>query len=162
MIEDTIYRTSSQFRFWSFTDDSLRSIRTKTNNYASDRVRAAIQRSRLSTAPTAAATTATAGTAGTGKGTGAGTSGASTPASTSTPDNGNTGDRDGDHGNAGAGDSAVQQQDPDVQCLTPEEEQELVRYYCEKTLELGDVYKPPLPTIVRVCSLFSEICQRDQ
>lgn len=25
-----------------------------------------------------------------------------------------------------------------------------MRYYCEKTLELGETYKPPLPTMVRV------------
>jgi cyclin H len=29
-------------------------------------------------------------------------------------------------------------------------EGKLVRYYCEKTLELGEAYKPPIPTMVRV------------
>jgi cyclin H len=37
--------------------------------------------------------------------------------------------------------------------LTPEEELVLVTYYCEKTLELGDEYKPPLPTMVRATAI---------
>jgi cyclin H len=41
-------------------------------------------------------------------------------------------------------------EDKDIECLTPEEELVLVRYYCEKTVELGDTYRPPLPTNVRV------------
>lgn len=120
MIEDTIYRTSSQFRIWSFTEESLRSIRTKTNALASDRVRAAIRRAREPQQPQAQAASSS--------------SAAGTPTPTSTPA------------------PNEKEKDNEIKCLTPDEEQELVRYYCEKTLELGDEYKPPLPTIVRVLS----------
>lgn len=104
MIEDEIYRSSSQFRIWSFTEQSLRSLRATTNALASDRVRAALRRAREAR-QSSAAETPTAGEVG---------------------------------------------EEKNIECLTPEEEQELVRYYCEKTVELGETYKPPLPTIVRV------------
>ncbi|KAI5303866.1 hypothetical protein KEM56_007107 [Ascosphaera pollenicola] len=45
MQEDNIFRTSSQFRLWSFTEDALRQVREATNAAACDRVRAAIRRS---------------------------------------------------------------------------------------------------------------------
>lgn len=107
MIEDDIYRTSSQFRLWSYTESSLKSLRTKTNHIASERVRAALRRARERHA-------------------------SSTPSATGTPQTG----------------SDVEEKD--IECLTPEEELVLVRYYCEKTVELGDTYRPPLPTNVRV------------
>lgn len=114
MIEDDIYRTSSQFRLWSYTEDSLRTLRATTNALASERVRAALKRAREAR-QTAAGTPSQSGEPADGKGAG---------------------------------------EENDIECLTPEEEQELVRYYCEKTVELGETYKPPLPTIVRV-SFFS-------
>ena len=85
MIEDDIYRTSSQFRFWSFTENFLHQLRLRTNAAATERI---------------------------------------------SPEG-------------------------KIRCLTAEEEQVLIRYYCEKTLELGDVYNPPLPSAVRVCIYFS-------
>ena len=100
MIEDDIYRTSSQFRIWSFTEESLKQLRVTTNTIASERVRAALRRARearQSAAPSAAGTP-TANQSGSevdGKGT----------------------------------------EEMDIECLTPDEEQELVRYYCEKTVE---------------------------
>lgn len=109
MIEDDIYRTSSQFRLWSYTEDSLRTLRATTNALASERVRAALRRARE------ARQTAT-----------------------------------GTPSQSGAEDGKGAGEEKDIECLTPEEEQELVRYYCEKTVELGETYKPPLPTIVRV------------
>lgn len=119
MIEDDIYRTSSQFRFWSFTEDSLRTLRATTNALASERVRAALRRARQARQATGGTPSQSGGEAD-GKGAG---------------------------GAEGAG------EENDIECLTPEEEQELVRYYCEKTVELGETYKPPLPTIVRVSSI---------
>ena len=111
MIEDEFYRTSSQYRMWSFTEDSLRSLRVTTNALASDRVRAAIRRARdgQQTANSA----------------------------TSTP-------------NLTGSDTDTKRDETSVDCLTPEEEEDLVRYYCEQTVELGERYEPPLPTIVRV------------
>lgn len=116
MIEDDIYRTSSQFRLWSYTEASLRSLRANTNALASQRVRAALRRAR----PVQL-------------------SAASSPAST--PDR--------------------TTEDKEIECLTPDEEQDLIRYYCEKTLDLGDLYEPVLPTAVRVCpSLAGLLCTR--
>lgn len=109
MIEDDIYRASSQYRLWSYTEPSLQSLRATTNAVASERVRAALHRSRETHQSTAS-------------------SAAGTPLPESNTDTKNK----------------------DVECLTPEEELVLVRYYCEKTLELGETYKPPIPTMVRV------------
>ena len=44
MIEDEIYRSSSQYRLWSYTKESLAQIRRETNQLASDRVKAAFRR----------------------------------------------------------------------------------------------------------------------
>jgi cyclin H len=112
MIEDDIYRTSSQYRLWSYTKPSLQSLRATTNDVASQRVRAAIQRSR-DARPSA------------------------TPSAAGTPQPGSDGE-------------TKRPDEKEIECLTPEEELVLVTYYCEKTLELGDEYKPPLPTMVRV------------
>jgi cyclin H len=116
MIEDDIYRSSTQYRLWSFTRDSLNSLRSSTNALACDRIRAAQKRARE------AHRSATPSTAG-----------------NSTP---NPSDVEG------KSDAAIEK---DAECLTPEEEVELLQYYCEQTLELGDMYKPSLPTMVRVC-----------
>lgn len=112
MIEDDIYRTSSQFRVWSYTEPSLQSLRATTNTIASDRVRAALRRAREAQ-PSA------------------------TPSATGTP-------QPSSDAESKASD------EKSIDCLTPEEELVFVRYYCETLLELGDEYKPPLPTMVRV------------
>ncbi|KAH0846175.1 hypothetical protein AYO21_09188 [Fonsecaea monophora] len=44
MIEDDVYRASSQYRYWSYTKESLARIREETNKLASQRVRAAFRR----------------------------------------------------------------------------------------------------------------------
>lgn len=44
MIEDDVYRASSQYRYWSYTKQSLARIRQETNELASERVRAAFRR----------------------------------------------------------------------------------------------------------------------
>lgn len=128
MLEDEIYRTSTQYRLWSFTEDSLKSIRANTNALASERVRAAIKRARE-----ARKSGNTGDTPAVASG---GQSGVSTP----NPDE----------------DKLKNGEEKEIECLTPEEELELVQYYCEKALQLGDVYKPPLPTIVRVCAILQE------
>jgi cyclin H len=46
MIEDDIYRSSTQFRLWSFTRDSLQSLRANTNALAVERIRATQRRVR--------------------------------------------------------------------------------------------------------------------
>ncbi|KAJ5104776.1 hypothetical protein NUU61_002123 [Penicillium alfredii] len=112
MIEDDIYRTSSQFRLWSFTNASLQSLRATTNAIASERVRRRAREAQQSTASSA--------------------SGTPQPGSES---------------------ESKPNEEANIECLTPEEELVLVRYYCEKTLELGDTYKPPLPTMVRATAI---------
>lgn len=112
MIEDDIYRTSSQYRLWSYTTVSLQSLRATTNTVASERVRAALRRAHE-------------------------THGSRTSSAAGTPQ-------------PGSENETHKASEKIVECLTPEEELVLVRYYCEKTLELGETYKPPLPTMVRV------------
>lgn len=46
MIEDDIYRSSTQYRYWSYTSEALASLRQNTNELASERVRAAFGRIR--------------------------------------------------------------------------------------------------------------------
>lgn len=46
MIEDEIYRSSTQYRKWSFTPDQLAQQRKEANQYAAAKVRAAFQRVR--------------------------------------------------------------------------------------------------------------------
>ncbi|KAL4874752.1 cyclin-like protein [Aspergillus karnatakaensis] len=116
MIEDDFYRTSSQFRLWSFTDESLRSVRQNTNSLASDRVRVALRKAREARQS-------------------ANSSAAGTP-------NPNVSDVDN-----------KPKEEADIECLTPEEEQDLVRYYCEQIVQLGESYKPPMPTIVRATAI---------
>lgn len=112
MIEDEIYRSSSQYRLWSYTRTSLQELREKTNNVASERVHAAARRTR-------------------------GPHSSATPSVAGTPQPGSDSDSKRPDGK-------------EIECLTPEEELVLVRYYCEQVLELGEAYKPPLPTMVRV------------
>ncbi|KAF7716467.1 Uncharacterized protein PECH_003873 [Penicillium ucsense] len=110
MIEDDFYRASSQYRLWSYTETSLRSIRNATNQIASDRVRAALRRAReqhLSSTTSAAVESQSEGAT----------------------------------------------EEKNIECLTPDEELVLVRYYCEKTVELGETYRPPLPTNVRATAI---------
>lgn len=118
MIEDDIYRTSSQFRIWSFTEESLKQLRATTNTIASERVRAALRRAREARQSAA-------------------------PSAAGTPMANQSG---GEAGGKGP-------EERNIECLIPEEEQELVRYYCEKTVELGETYKPPMPSIVRVSTM---------
>jgi len=46
MSEDERYRTSTQYKLWSYTPQSLASLRTATNRVAAEKVKVAIQRAR--------------------------------------------------------------------------------------------------------------------
>ncbi|RAK75494.1 TFIIH complex kinase subunit CCL1 [Aspergillus fijiensis CBS 313.89] len=122
MIEDDFYRTSSQYRLWSFTAASLQAQRAITNAVASDRVRAAIRRAQE--ARRSATSSAT------------GTPVPEVEGSTSTSTN-----------------HPAKAEEKPIECLTPEEEQQTVSYYCEQIIQLGEAYKPPLPTIVRATAI---------
>lgn len=105
MTEDEIYRTSTQYRLWSFTPDSISAQRIRTNALAAKGVRAAIQSlpsARPSANPDA---------------NDSGTSSRLTPAEA-------------------------------VDCLSVEEEQKLVGYYCIQAMKLADFCD--FPTNVKV------------
>ena len=104
MTEDDIYRTSTQYRLWSFTRESLASLRSTTNASAADGVRAAIHNQ----------LTGQAGSVTTNKGS---TDKTSDPAK-------------------------------EVDCLTVEEEQRLVGFYCVKAMQFADFCE--FPTNVKV------------
>jgi cyclin H len=46
MSEDERYRTSTQYKLWSYTPQSLTTLRSATNGVAAEKVKAAIQRAR--------------------------------------------------------------------------------------------------------------------
>jgi cyclin H len=46
MSEDERYRTSTQYRLWSYSPESLLALRSTTNQIAADRVREAVRRVR--------------------------------------------------------------------------------------------------------------------
>lgn len=91
--EDDIYRASSQYRLWSFTPESLASLRSTTNALAAEGVRTA-----------------------------------TTSLKSSNTSNGGP---------------------IDVDCLTVEEEQKLVAFYCVKALQFSDFCG--FPTNVKAC-----------
>ena len=109
MTEDDIYRMSTQYRLWSFTRESLASLRSTTNASAADGVRAAIRNQ---------------------------------------------------HSARAASDTAIEGNDgnkayfaTDVDCLTVEEEQKLVGFYCVKAMQFADFCE--FPTNVKVSKIGS-------
>lgn len=99
MIEDDGYRSSSQYRLWSYTTAQLESVRTTTNSLAADKVRAAFQRARF--------------------------------------------DANGYHDD---------QPEIDIETLTIAEELEIIKWGCQKIIEMGASMEPvPFPTHVVVC-----------
>ncbi|PGH32870.1 cyclin H [[Emmonsia] crescens] len=140
MLEDEIYRSSSQYRLWSFTEESLRSIRANTNAVASERVRAAIRRTKKDVRHQQPAAVTPMMRSGSG-----------TPNAAGDADDGNNGNDN--NKTAEMTSNGEQTTEKEIECLTAEEELELVRYYCEKTMELGDEYKPPMPTAVRATAI---------
>lgn len=99
MTEDDIYRTSTQYRLWSFTRESLESLRSTTNTAAADGVRAAIKSQHISQAR---------------------------------PDTAKEGSNDD-----------VSDPAKEVDCLTVEEEQKLVGFYCVKAMQFADFCESP-------------------
>ncbi|KAL9043446.1 MAG: hypothetical protein Q9214_003370, partial [Letrouitia sp. 1 TL-2023] len=110
MTEDEIYRTSTQYRLWSFTPETLTSLRASTNASAAQAVRAAIEGLQ----------------------------------------DGSSGSKERDE---------TQDDDPilhqrksgSVDCLSVEEEQKLVGFYCVKTLEFVDFCE--YPTVVKATAV---------
>lgn len=100
LTEDDLYRTSTQYRLWSYTEEALVSLRRTTNSLAADRVRAAINR--LDNSKLA-----------------------------------------GEEVKQDVGNPRVE-----VDCLTQEEEQKLVGFYCLRAIELADFCDFPTNTKV--------------
>lgn len=113
MTEDEIYRTSTQYRLWSFTPQTLASLRSTTNQLAVEGVKSAIQSKRAEAR--------------------------------------GEGGENGERANA-------RSVSPEVDCLTVEEEQRLVGYYCLKTMEFANFCD--FPTNVMVPPTFNPRCKR--
>ncbi|KAL8774883.1 MAG: hypothetical protein Q9194_003930 [Teloschistes cf. exilis] len=95
MTEDDVYRTSTQYRLWSFTPESLTSLRGTTNATAAEGVKAAVQSLKAVT----------------------------------------------EHQDPSQDGYAAMS--PEVDCLTIEEEQRIVSYYCLQTLNFVDFCEYP-------------------
>ncbi|KAL8923672.1 MAG: hypothetical protein Q9172_003023 [Xanthocarpia lactea] len=95
MTEDDIYRASTQYRLWSFTPETLASLRATTNATAADGVKAAFRILKQSSEK-----------------------------------------EHGDH-------DYCNRTGTEVDCLTIEEEQKIVSYYCLQTLKLVDFCEYP-------------------
>jgi cyclin H len=114
LTEDDIYRSSTQFRYWSFTPAQLAEQRQKTNQQASERVKAAVARQRAQRAKQPQADTP------------------------STSEN----ERNGSGIDTGST-TPIPTIDQEVDCLTVAEEMKLVDTFCDKALELGAFCKFP-------------------
>ncbi len=110
MTEDEIYRTSTQYRLWSFTPESLASLRSTTNATAADGVKAAIRALDAAKAESNLA----------------------------------------ENGGKDGAPASERGEIREVDCLTVEEEQKLVGFYCMKTIEFADFCE--FPTNVKVSS----------
>jgi cyclin H len=111
LTEDDIYRSSTQFRNWSFTPAQLAEQRQKTNQQASERVKAAVARQRAQRTKQPQN---------------------DTPSASENERNGSGVDT-GSNTPLTAGDN-------EVDCLTVAEEMKLVDTFCDKALELGGVF----------------------
>lgn len=118
MTEDEIYRTSTQYRLWSFTSKSLHSLRAKTNFLAAEGVLTAICTAADLGSAVAKADPKEANSSGVNS---------SPPPLVQAP-------------------QVLQE----VECLTVEEEQKLVGFYCIKAMEFADFCE--FPTNVKVFS----------
>ena len=121
-MEDAIYRSSTQHRHWTFTAESLASVRRATNAAAAAQVREAIARVRekkRKKRQQGKVTNGAGGTEGVTLGDGSGVNG------------------------------EEEEKEKDIECLTPEEELMLVRYYCRKIMEIAVVFECPTNVKVR-------------
>ena len=100
LTEDDLYRTSTQYRLWSYNEEALASLRMTTNALAADRVRAAIRR--LDSSKLAIEEVK----------------------------------------------QDVDKPKVEVDCLTQEEEEKLVGFYCLRAIELADFCEFPTNTKV--------------
>ncbi|KIV91351.1 hypothetical protein PV10_05897 [Exophiala mesophila] len=119
MIEDDAYRASSQYRYWSYTKESLSRIRHNTNDLASERVRAAFRR-----AQTAAKTSRN------------GAADSNTDADANV-------DNEKTQLSPDVGEDLVE-----IQTLTVDEELKIVEWGCQKIMDMGEAMNPRIPTAI--------------
>lgn len=124
MTSDETYRTSSQYRLWSFTLEALRLLRYNTNASATEHVKAAIQRARSQRSSQR--------------------HGEERKRRKEEVDQRGAEDDDDDD----AEENKKELEEQKVECLTVEEELKLVNYYCEKAMDLADFCS--FPTNVKV------------
>ena len=122
LTEDDLYRSSTQFRNWSFTASQLAAQRLKINVQATERVKANVARLRAQRGNDAVDNNGV--DSGMDKENGSGTSGANTP-------------------------DARMQTVTEINCLTAEEELKIVNEFCERAIALGNHYSFPLNVVVR-------------
>lgn len=126
LTEDDLYRSSTQFRNWSFTASQLAAQRLKINVQATERVKANVARLRAQRGNDAVDNNGV--DSGMDKENGSGTSGANTP-------------------------DARMQTVTEINCLTAEEELKIVNEFCERAIALGNHYSFPLNVVVRLSLL---------
>lgn len=122
LTEDDLYRSSTQFRNWSFTASQLAAQRLKINVQATERVKANVARLRAQRGNDAVDNDAVG--SGMDKENGSGTSGANTP-------------------------DARMQTVTEINCLTADEELKIINEFCERAIALGNHYSFPLNVVVR-------------
>ena len=131
LTEDDLYRSSTQFRNWSFTASQLAAQRLKINVQATERVKANVARLRAQRGNDAVDNNGV--DSGVEKENGSGTSGANTP-------------------------DARMQTVTEVNCLTAEEEMKIINEFCERAIALGNHYSFPLNVVVRLSILPQHYC----
>jgi len=127
MTEDELYRTSTQYRLWSFTPEKLASLRSNTNAVATEHVKAAIKRKRESQSQFSSRDVS-----------------ATPSAATSDAENNGI-------SNGAGGPVRIPKIDKEVECLTAEEEKKLIDYYCSNCLQMGLGAPLKFPIYVMVC-----------
>jgi cyclin H len=126
MTEDDLYRTSTQYRLWSFTPEKLASLRYNTNALASEHVKAAIKRHKHAKSQLPSFDVS-----------------ATTSAATSDAENNGVSN--------GAGGPVRAPENGEVDCLTAEEEKKLIDFYCSSCLQMSLSEPFNLPIYVVVC-----------
>jgi len=133
LTEDELYRSSTQYRLWSFTPDKLSSLRANTNALAAEHVKAAIKRHRHAKSHVSVDVSAT------------------TSAATSDAENNAVSN--------GPGGPVRSPPTGEVDCLTAEEEKKLIDFYCTSCLQMSLGEPFGLPIHVVVCEAEKEFRQ---
>lgn len=117
--EDDLYRSSTQYRNWSFTRAQLAEQRLRINLQATERVKANLARVRAQRAQDAA------------------------------DNDGATPSADKENASGSNTPNPGMQTATEVNCLTAEEELKIVDEFCERAIALGNHYSFPLNVVVR-------------